>query len=179
MAIRLIDTCCNLSHSDFQKRERYIIERSLAAGVSTMIVPSSSVQEAKELVALAARHPEVYAAVGVHPHCAQEWGHDSYDTLAHLAQCDKVVAIGEAGLDYCRNYSPPDMQRLAFERQIELAVATGLPLLMHQRDAHDDFISLLKPWRSKLRCAVIHCFCLLYTSPSPRDRQKSRMPSSA
>ena len=158
MAEQFIDTCCNLSHPDLQSREHHIIRRALAAGVVQLIAPGSSVEDSRQTLALADKHQMVYASVGIHPHTAKEWNKDSYGQLKSLLRHKKPVAIGECGLDYCRNYSPPERQRTVFERQIQLAAESGLPLLMHQRDAHNDFIKLLKPWRAKLKRAVVHCF---------------------
>lgn len=156
--IRYIDSCCNLTHPDFQQREQHVIQRGLAAGVINLIVPASSVEDGKKAVALADQYQQVYATVGVHPHLAKEWDENSYATLKNMAQHEKVVAIGETGLDYCRNYSPAEQQRFVFEQQINLAAECGLPLLMHQRDAHHDFMKLLKPRRTKIKRAVVHCF---------------------
>ena len=155
---RLIDTCCNLSHPSFANRERRIIERAQAVGVDTLITPASSLADAVQIVGLAEQHPEVHVAVGVHPHCAKTWQTNTYNALKQLAEHDKVVAIGETGLDYHRNYSSKQQQRLAFEQQIQLAIETNKPLLMHQRSAHQDFVRLLKPYRQQIKGGVVHCF---------------------
>lgn len=158
MATQWIDTCCNLSHPDFHQRERHIIERALAAGVVNIIAPASCVADSYKTIALADEHQEVYATAGVHPHLARRWDEHSYTALKNLVQHKKLVAIGETGLDYCRNYSPAEQQIIAFEQQIQLAIDSKLPLLMHQRDAHDDFIRLLRARRTQLQAAVVHCF---------------------
>ena len=155
----LIDICFNFTHASFRADEREVLARAAAGGVQTMIVPGASVADSTEALALAERYPQVlHAAVGVHPHHAGEWDGQSYDALKRLAGAPKVVAIGETGLDYCRDFAPRARQREAFTRQILLAAETGLPLFMHQRDAHDDFVSLLAPLRERVGNAVVHCF---------------------
>ena len=99
-----------------------------------------------------------YATAGVHPHHASEYSDAVHETLRKLAARDSVVAVGECGLDYFRNFSPQDQQRDAFRRQIELAGETRLPLFLHQRDAHEDFLDILAPAMQDVTRAVAHCF---------------------
>lgn len=155
----LIDICFNFTHRAFREDEREVLRRAVDGGVVAMIVPGSGVADSAEALALAKRYPELlYAGAGVHPHHAREWDDDAGDELRRLAADDKVVAIGETGLDYCRDFSPRDLQRAVFERQILLAAETRLPLFMHQRDAHDDFLAVLAPLRNRVGNAVVHCF---------------------
>ena len=155
----MIDICFNFTHQSFRKDEREVLARAEAGGVGTMIVPGSNIADSAQALALAGRYPRfLHAAVGVHPHHADEWDEHSYDALKRLAKMPEVVAIGETGLDYCRDYAPRARQREAFTHQILLAAETGLPLFMHQRDAHDDFVALLAPLRERLGNAVVHCF---------------------
>lgn len=155
----MIDICFNFTHRAFREDEREVLRRAVDGGVVAMIVPGSGVADSAEALALAKRYPELlYAGAGVHPHHAREWDDDAGDELRRLAADDKVVAIGETGLDYCRDFSPRDLQRAVFERQILLAAETRLPLFMHQRDAHDDFLAVLAPLRNRVGNAVVHCF---------------------
>lgn len=157
--MQLVDICANLTHKSFHHDRGEVLRKARQAGLTAMIVPGSSIPDSNEALALAARHPGMlHAAVGVHPHHARGWNRDSRRLLRDLAMHEKAVAIGEAGLDYNRDLSPRADQRLAFERQIQLAAETGLPLLMHQRDAHDDFMALLKPHRDSITRGVVHCF---------------------
>ena len=112
---------------------------------------------------LARRHPSVHAAVGIHPHFSADAGEGEWDALASLAAEPEVVAIGEIGLDYFRNLSPPQAQRDAFARQLALATATGRPVLVHDRDAHDDVRAALLAWGGPERGegsarGVLHAF---------------------
>ena len=155
----LIDICFNFTHRAFREDEREVLRRAVDGGVVAMVVPGSGVADSAEALALAKRYPELlYAGAGVHPHHAREWDDDAGDELRRLAADDKVIAIGETGLDYCRDFSPRDLQRAVFERQILLAAETRLPLFMHQRDAHDDFLAVLAPLRERVGNAVVHCF---------------------
>lgn len=155
----LTDICCNLTHSSFNDDREEVLHRAKQAGVNTMLITASSVADSRMTITLAERYPDIlYASVGVHPHYANSWDDDTYRRLKDLATHEKTVAIGETGLDYNRNFSPPAEQRNAFERQLQLSVELKKPLFMHQRDAHDDFIALLKPYRDKIIDGVVHCF---------------------
>ncbi len=155
----LIDACFNLTHDAFRKDEAQVLARARAAGVRAMIVPGSSLADSADAIERAARHPGVlFPAAGVHPHLAKEWGDNSRARLHALVRDHAVVAVGETGLDYCRDLSPRAQQLQAFEQQIAVAEDTGLPLFLHQREAHDDFIAVLKPRRAGITAAVAHCF---------------------
>ncbi len=155
----MIDICCNLTHTALSSQLLDVLERARQAGVQAMIVPGSDVEDSAVALKLAHRHANVlWANVGVHPHHADRWTDTSYTTLKKLAADVKAIAIGETGLDYYRNLSAPETQRFVFEKQIELAVDTGLPLFMHQRNAHEDFIKILEPYHKYLSNAVVHCF---------------------
>lgn len=155
----MIDICCNLTHPALNSQLADILERARQAGVQTMIIPGSDVEDSAVALKLANQYTgSLWACVGVHPHHAAQWNVASYDTLKRLASDCKVLAIGETGLDYYRNLSTPKTQLFVFEKQIELAIDTGLPLFMHQRDAHEDFINILRPYRKHVPNAVVHCF---------------------
>jgi len=155
----LIDIGANLAHDSFDDDRDDVLQRAAAVGVTRMIVTGSSAQSNRDAVILAAAHPGVlYATAGVHPHHASDYDASSTAQIRDLADDGKVVAIGECGLDYFRNFSPRDAQLSAFQSQLEIAADTGLPVFLHNRDAHDDFVEMLEPMLPKLSGAVAHCF---------------------
>lgn len=155
----LIDICVNLAGSSFQKDLDEVLQRAADAGVSRMLVTASNITESHECLSLAQQHPQfLWSTAGVHPHHASEWNEQSSDDIRSLAAEQKVVAIGECGLDYNRNFSTPEEQRNAFHAQLVLAAELQLPVLLHERDAHDDFLSIFKEHQSDIPKAVLHCF---------------------
>lgn len=159
MNYSLIDIGANLAHDSFDDDREDVLQRAADAGVAQMIVTGSSVQSNRDAVSLAAEHPGVlYATAGMHPHHASEYDSNCAGQIRQLAENGKVVAIGECGLDYFRNFSPRDAQLKAFRSQLDIAVDTGLPVFLHNRDAHDDFVEVLEPTLPKLSRAVAHCF---------------------
>jgi TatD DNase family protein len=157
--VDLIDIGANLTHDSFDADRDDVVQRALDAGVKQMVLTGGSEQGSKDAVALARSGPGIfYATAGVHPHHASEYCDRVHQVLGELQALDIVVAAGECGLDYFRNLSPVDAQRSAFERQLDLAEASSLPVFLHQRDAHDDFVEILKPRLPGLSRAVAHCF---------------------
>ncbi len=155
----LVDIGANLTHDSFDPDRNAVIERGLAAGVGRMVVTGSSVVESGKAVALADSMPGVlFATVGIHPHHASEFAVDSAAELEALLTRNSAVAVGECGLDYFRNFSSPADQQAAFEAQLELAARLGKPVFLHQRDAHAEFMAMLRPWREQLSRGVAHCF---------------------
>ncbi len=155
----LIDICFNFTHESFRKDEKEILDRAVAADVRTMIVTGSSISESKESIKLAEKYPDqLIATAGVHPHLATEWKQGSSEELLEMADHPKIVAIGECGLDYNRDFSPRQQQREAFTQQLEVAIGSGLPVFCHERDAHDDFLAILREYRQHLKQVVVHCF---------------------
>ena len=155
----LIDIGANLTHSSFAHDLDAVLERARAHGVVRLMVTGASAQGSEDALALARRYPEtMHATAGVHPHHAADYTADTDALLRKLVREPEVKAAGEAGLDYNRNFSPRDAQLFAFERQVEIALESGKPLFLHQRDAHDDFMAVVKPIRDKLARAVVHCF---------------------
>lgn len=155
----LIDIGINLAHDSYDTDRDAVIARAAAAGVVQMIVTGSSAASSRAAVALSRQHPgRLYATAGVHPHQATELSAPVLAELSELATAAEVVAVGECGLDYYRNYSPHAIQRQAFQRQLELAGRCGKPVFLHQRDAHADFIAILREHRPALAGGVAHCF---------------------
>ncbi len=123
-----------------------------------MIVTGSSLQSSAAAMALARQDPALYATVGVHPHHATELAPGHVPQLAALAAQPGAVAIGECGLDFFRDFSPRGQQEEAFRLQLELAIQTGLPLFLHQRDAHERFLGILDECGARMPAGVAHCF---------------------
>ncbi|HEV7632767.1 MAG TPA: TatD family hydrolase [Steroidobacteraceae bacterium] len=157
--MKLIDVGVNLTHESFAADLPQVLERAAAAGVGTMIVTGTSIAATEAALQLHEQHPvQLYATAGIHPHHAADLDAAALAQLTALARRPGIVAIGECGLDYFRNYSPRAAQLQAFRQQLELAVTTGLPVFLHQRDAHDDFIAVLRDYRPQLTDAIAHCF---------------------
>ena len=155
----LIDIGANLTHDSFDKDRDEVIHRAVAAGVRRQIVTGTSVDDSRKGVELAGRHPGMlFATAGVHPHHAHELDDIGLTELGQFLHEEPVVAVGECGLDYFRNFSPRDAQLDAFEKQLNLAVQVQKPVFLHQRDAHQDFIAMLKNSFDKIPGGVSHCF---------------------
>ncbi len=155
----LIDIGANLTHDSFDEDRAEVIKRAADAGVNRMVLTGSSEQGSRDAIELAESDPDrFYATAGVHPHHASEYSDSVHQTLLELSARKSVVAIGECGLDYFRDFSPRDDQRSAFQRQLDLAIATQLPVFLHQRDAHQDFATILKSASGEISRGVAHCF---------------------
>ena len=159
----LIDIGANLAHESFAADFEDILDRAGAAGVDSIVVTGSCAASNRQALAYAqaprrAGQPRLYATAGLHPHHAADWHADLGAAIAELAQAPEVVALGECGLDYFRDLSPRPAQRAAFIAQLELAIAAGKPVFLHQRDAHEDFVAILRDHRPQLRDAIVHCF---------------------
>jgi len=159
VAIDLIDIGANIAHDSFDEDRADMMQRAADAGVSRIVVTGSSDTSNARAALLAEQSPGVlYSTAGVHPHHASDYTDESDSLIRSLIQKDAVVAVGECGLDYFRNFSPREAQLAAFRRQLEIAKESGLPVFLHQRDAHDDFVELLEPAMPDLSRAVAHCF---------------------
>jgi TatD DNase family protein len=155
----LIDIGANLTHDSFDKDRQVILQRANDAGVTRIIITGTTLESSQDAVQLSRSYPgRLYATAGVHPHHAAEINEDTLTGLQELATDPSVVAIGECGLDYFRNYSPRDAQLDAFEKQLTLASGTDKPVFLHQRDAHDDFTALLDNFMDQISGGVAHCF---------------------
>jgi TatD DNase family protein len=155
----LIDIGINLTHESYDADRDAVIARAAAAGVRQLIATGASLAGSVASSALAAAHAgSIFATAGVHPHHADSFDAETLVQLRELLRSPAVVAVGECGLDYYRNFSSHQGQRRAFTAQLTLAIETGKPLFLHQRDAHEDFISILGEYRSVLPKGVAHCF---------------------
>ena len=155
----LVDIGANLTHAAFADDLSEVLARARAAGVATIVVTGTTVSESLRAAELAAAHPDmVYATAGVHPHHARECDARTIPALRELAGRPRVVALGECGLDFNRNYSPHPDQEKWFLAQLELACKLAKPLFLHSRDAHPRFAEILRAHRDRLPRAVAHCF---------------------
>jgi TatD DNase family protein len=159
MTYPIIDIGANLAHDSFDDDRDAVMQRAAEAGVTRMIVTGSSRQSNTHAADLAeASDGVLHSTAGVHPHYASDYD-DAVDAqIRELAQSEVVVAVGECGLDYFRNFSPRDAQLDAFRRQLDIAADTGMPVFLHQRDAHDDFVEVLDEKLPNISRAVAHCF---------------------
>jgi len=157
--MRLVDIGANLTHESFRHDLAEVLQRATAAGVQRMIVTGTSVAGSRDAITLSAAHPALLSAtVGLHPHHAADFTPEVRDELRALGREPQVVAFGECGLDYYRDLAPREAQRAAFAGQLEIAVELGLPVFLHQRDAHADFMAVLRDYLPRLPRAVAHCF---------------------
>lgn len=157
--MELCDIGVNLCDTSFRTDLDAVLARGRAASVTRMIVTGSSVAGSRQASELCAEHSEsLWSTAGVHPHHAKDCDEDTPKALRDLAALPKVVAIGECGLDYNRDFSPRDVQRRWFEAQVELACDLNMPLFLHERDALDDQLAILRRHRARFDNAVVHCF---------------------
>jgi len=153
-----IDTHAHLFYPNFNGEVDQIIERAVAAGVEYIIVPATDLASSAQAIQLAEKYPKIYATIGVHPHDTKEWNDDIIQKLEDLAKHEKVVAIGEIGLDYFYDFSPKEIQKKAFEAQIELALKLNLPIIVHNRDSNDDLMNYARKYKDSGLKAQFHCF---------------------
>jgi TatD DNase family protein len=154
----LIDTHAHLDDARYDADRDAMIARAREAGVQTFVTVGCDLATSDAAVALADRHPFIYATIGVHPHEVKSIGDEWYDELRRLARHPKVVAYGEIGLDYHYNHSPPDVQRTRFREQVGLARELERPIVVHTREAQDDTIAILKEEKAGDVGGVFHCF---------------------
>ncbi|RWE60644.1 TatD family hydrolase [Mesorhizobium sp.] len=155
----LVDSHCHLDFPDFAEERAAIVARALAAGIGRMVTISTRVKRFQQLLEIADSFEEVYCSVGTHPHNAAEELDVTVEELARLSAHRKVVAIGEAGLDYFYDHAPRDAQAQGFRTHIAAARRTGLPLVIHSRDADSDMADILENETGKgAFLFILHCF---------------------
>jgi TatD DNase family protein len=142
----LVDSHCHLDLSHFDEDRAAVIERARAAGVQVIVIPGIDLQQCRQALPLAEAHSGIYAAIGIHPNSSGDFGAASEAELQQLANHPKVVAFGEIGLDYYWDKVEPARQRVAFERQLELAASLALPVIIHSREANADVAAILGEW---------------------------------
>ncbi len=157
--IMLVDSHCHLDFPDFAADREVVLARARGAGVGLMVTISTKITEAQNIIALAEAHHDVVCSIGIHPHEAGKQPETSSDQLVTLASHEKVVGIGETGLDYFYEHSPRDAQQRNFRAHIEAARQSGLPLIVHARDADEDTADILEDEAARgIFPGLIHCF---------------------
>jgi len=155
----IVDIGANLTNKKFSRDLDQVIQRATDAGVTKIMVTGTSLHTTKEALRLTRLYPNIlYSTAGIHPHDAKSWEEDTYRELESVAVSGECVAVGECGLDFNRNFSPPDVQISVFEKQVELACKLGKPLFLHERDAHQQMVDILQKNIERLPACVIHCF---------------------
>ena len=152
----LIDTHAHLFYKDYRGRMDEVVENAAKAGVERMICVGLDLETSRQSIALADKYPNIWASVGVHPHECEGAPKNIIDQLGELASHDKVVAIGEMGLDYYRNYAPHDIQQKLFTAQLQLAAELEMPAIVHNREADSDLIRIMREVGHTK--GVVHCF---------------------
>lgn len=159
MEFELIDIGVNLGDSAFDKDRDDVVGRAIAAGVTRLILTGTTLEESQSCLKLAEHYGEhTFTTSGIHPHNAIDAEAQHFKELKSLCAESKVVAVGETGLDFNRDFSPRPTQEYVFEQQIELAIETGLPLFCHERDASKRFADIVKSYRDQISDLVVHCF---------------------
>jgi TatD DNase family protein len=154
----LIDTHCHLHRAEFDADREEVITRAKGAGVQLLLDPATDFASNRRVVELAREYPEVYAAVGVHPHDAKELTDDRLQELASLATDPKVVAVGEIGLDYYRDLSPRQLQQEVLRKLLRLAHELNKPVILHCREAYPDLFAILREMLKPPIRGLLHCF---------------------
>ncbi len=155
----LVDSHCHLTYDDFSEDFDEMIARAKENGVTTILNAGNNIGEIAEQIELSEKYPFIYTAVGVHPHNASEYENIKAEDFIKQSEHKKIVAIGECGLDYYYDYSPKDVQIKVFQEQIKAAQESGLPLIIHTRDADEDTMEILdKMYKQKPFTGELHCF---------------------
>ena len=154
-----IDIACNFTHESFKRNLEEVINDAELAGVEKFVLLCASLADLDPIKKIQNNAPDKYfVSAGIHPHHATEAAEINYDALLSKLQSINPHAIGETGLDYFRNISPPHIQKESFRMHIEIAKELSLPLYLHQRDAHNDFIRMIREHRKNFPKFVVHCF---------------------
>ena len=160
--MQLIDIGVNLTHPSFADQHEALLARAFAAGVCQMLVTGTSLDESEQAIELCRRLDQtgtrLFSTAGVHPHDAKGWGSDSAARLKALLAEPQVRAVGECGLDFNRDFSPRPLQEKVLEEQLALAVSLQKPVFLHERDADQRLLAILRHYRDRLPAAVVHCF---------------------
>ncbi len=153
----MIDSHAHLEMEEFDDDRDAVLGRAAAAGLTAIVTVGTTIPDCEKAVELARLHPSIYAAVGIHPHEVKGIDAGTYDVLRILAQQEKVVAIGEIGLDFFYDLSPREVQLRRFAEQLDLALELDLPVIIHDREAHAETLRILQQRKEGLR-GVLHCF---------------------
>jgi TatD DNase family protein len=162
----LIDSHCHLQFPQFQDDRLQVLERAWQAGLSAIVLVGTDADCSQRALSLAESHPNLFATVGWHPHQAAQFDDRAALALRRLAESPKAVAVGEIGLDFYRNLSPPETQRAVFQQMLDLAAELRLPVVIHSRAAEDETFAIVSGWAAQLNgqwpqerpLGVVHCF---------------------
>ncbi len=160
--MQLVDIGVNLTHPTFAQNPRAVLDRAYAAGVTQLVLTGTSADESEAALKLCRElddgQQHLFCTAGIHPHEATQWRSETAGQLKSLLAENEVRAVGECGLDFNRDLSPRAQQERVLEEHLQLAVETGLPVFLHERDADLRLVEILRPFRDKLSAAVVHCF---------------------
>jgi len=158
----IVDSHAHLTASEFDADRADVIARACEAGVTTIVTVGTGLESGREAIALAEQHPGVLAVTGFHPHVAGSVTRADIAALGEMTRHPKVLAIGEIGLDFHRDYAPRDRQHDVLRWQLDLITETGLPVVIHCREAHEEMLDILHDWTARVGAShpvgVIHCF---------------------
>lgn len=156
----LVDTHCHLDMDAYEDELETVIQSAADAGITRIVTIGIDLSSSHKAVELARRFPQVWSTIGIHPHNAASINTDTWEQLKLLARDkkNKVVGYGEIGLDFAKNYAPRDVQIKYFELQLEMAKELNLPVIIHDRDAHDETLTILKAHAPFPANGVMHCF---------------------
>lgn len=155
--MRLFDTHAHVTDNRFSNDREEMLQQAFAEGVEYILCPAVDRQTSLDARELAAKYPQIYAAVGIHPHEAKDAVEEDYVLFEEWAKEEKIVAIGEMGLDYYYDFSDRQSQMKVFKRQLDLARKVDLPIIIHDRDAHGDIMDTLRTYGKGIR-GVMHCY---------------------
>jgi TatD DNase family protein len=150
LSLNFVDVHCHLNFEEFDYDRIQAVERAWENGVKRILIPGIDIETSKNALKCSFDFPQVYVAVGIHPNSGLNWTQNSLAEIKQLAGEEKVVAIGEIGLDYYRDHTPRELQRSIFTQQLELAAELGLPVIIHNRDASEDILDILQKWHKAL-----------------------------
>ena len=154
--MNLIDSHSHLILEAFDNDRDEVIQQALSNGITDIVQSCDNLEEIEKNLILTKKYKNLYSSVGIHPHEAKSWTSVSKDTIIKYTKEEKVIAIGETGLDFYYNYSPKDIQLSVFREQVKIAKEVSLPLIIHTRDAFKETIEILK--EEKPQCGVFHCY---------------------
>ncbi|WP_426108886.1 TatD family hydrolase [Pseudomonas sp. TWR1-1-4] len=160
--MQLIDIGVNLTNPSFDEKHQAVLDRAYAAGVQQLVLTGTSIEGSEQALALCEKLDDsgqrLFSTAGIHPHSASDWNGDSAQRLRALLSEGRVRAVGECGLDFNRDFSPRPQQEKVLEEHLALAVELKLPVFLHERDANQRLLEILKDYRDHLTAAVMHCF---------------------
>ncbi|MEB0027280.1 TatD family hydrolase [Pseudomonas sp. MH9.2] len=160
--MQLIDIGVNLTNSSFANKQQAVLDRAYQSGVCQLVLTGTSVESSEQALELCQQLDEtaqrLFSTAGIHPHAASDWTSDTERQLRALLKEDRVRAVGECGLDFNRDFSPRPQQEKVLEEHLALAVELQLPVFLHERDANQRLLEILRDYRDRLPAAVVHCF---------------------